>query len=117
MKKLIFSLITLITFSSLNAWDGAGRGAFFGGLTGAAIGGAAGGRSGAIAGGITGAALGGAIGASEDRYYYDDYDDAYYSSPVVYERPARTVVRKQYQYSSAPASSYAPAEGTIIYVQ
>lgn len=113
MKKLIFTLVTLIAATSLNAWNGSGRGAFFGGLTGAAIGGAAGGGKGAFYGGLAGAAVGSAIGSSRDRYYYDDsYDDVYYSSPVVYERPARV------QYSSKPISTVTPSsQGTVIYVQ
>ena len=114
MKKLIFTLLTLISINSLTAWNGASRGAAFGGLTGAAIGGAAGGRTGLIAGGITGAALGGAIGASQDGYYDEGYEDVYYGSPIVYERPARTVVTEE--YNSNPVT-YAPAQGTVLYVK
>jgi hypothetical protein len=114
MKKLIFALLALITISSVTAWNGSGRGAVFGGLGGAAIGGAAGGRTGAIAGGLTGAALGSAIGASQDDYDYGS-DDVYYSAPMVYERPSGTVVRKE--FSSRPASTFAPASGSVIYVQ
>lgn len=111
MKKFIFALLTLISINSLAAWNGSGRGTVFGGLGGAAIGGAAGGRSGAIAGGITGAFVGSAIGASQDRYYDDSYDDVYYSSPVIYERPARV------EYNANPVNTVTPSQGTVIYVK
>lgn len=111
MKKLIFALLTLISISSLAAWNGSSRGAVLGGLGGAAIGGAAGGRSGAIAGGITGAFVGSAIGASQDGYYDDSYDDVYYASPVVYEKSTPV------QYNSGSVSTVTPSQGTVIYVK
>lgn len=112
MKQLILALLTLVTISSLNAWNGSGRGAVLGGLGGAAIGGAAGGRSGAIAGGLTGAFVGSAIGASQDGYYDDGYDDVYYGAPVVYERPARVEDNYNTVNTGTPFQ-----QGTVLYVK